>query len=273
MVKKSDLKILVTGKNRKIAKDICSHLEADRGYMAVKSRPEKSALFDAVYSELPNVVIICLGDEKWDEVRVYDVFTEGVKTGRIGVIVIANEEGQSHFTRYTGLPKMSFLSRPISLFALYEKLIQIEEELKELGIELNPRIEEYENPFTDKPSGRRRILVVDDDSQQLMQIKDLLTEFYDVTPVKSGAAAFKYVSKHDVDLILLDYIMPEIDGPSVLKELRTMPEAKDIPVIFLTGMSEKKVVIETITELKPQGYIIKPTKKSELVAKIIDAIG
>ena len=44
----------------------------------------------------------------------------------------------------------------------------------------------------------------------------------------------------------------------------------DIPVMFLTGMTEKNTVIRTLTELKPQGYIIKPSKKSELVGKIID---
>jgi|GEM_PF-5059371 len=48
---------------------------------------------------------------------------------------------------------------------------------------------------------------------------------------------------------------------------------KDIPVVFLTGVSEKETVIKTLVELKPQGYILKPSKKSEIVAKIIDVLG
>ena len=64
-----------------------------------------------------------------------------------------------------------------------------------------------------------------------------------------------------------------MDGPDVLKAIRADEELQDIPIIFLTGVTEKSVVIETLTELMPQGYMVKPAKKSELVAKIIDIIG
>ena len=94
-----------------------------------------------------------------------------------------------------------------------------------------------------------------------------------MTPVKSGEAAFKFLLKRKPDLILLDYLMPDQDGPQVLRQLRTVEEYADIPVIFLTGMTEKEAVIQTLTQLRPQGYIIKPSKKSEIVAKIIDVLG
>ena len=54
------LKVLVTGKNRKVASDICEHLETDRGYVTIKCDPNKTALFDLMISELPKVVIICI---------------------------------------------------------------------------------------------------------------------------------------------------------------------------------------------------------------------
>ena len=84
--------------------------------------------------------------------------------------------------------------------------------------------------------------------------------------------AFKYLSRNTPDLILLDYMMPGEDGPSVLRRLKEHEKYANIPVIFLTGMTEKNTVIRTLTELKPQGYVIKPSKKSELVAKIIDVL-
>ena len=59
----------------------------------------------------------------------------------------------------------------------------------------------------------------------------------------------------------------------VLRSLREVEEYSDIPVIFLTGMTEKNTVIKTLTQLKPQGYLVKPAKKSEIVAKIIDVLG
>ena len=55
--------------------------------------------------------------------------------------------------------------------------------------------------------------------------------------------------------------------------LLTIPEVSHIPVVFLTGVTEKETVVKTLVELKPQGYIVKPSKKSELVAKIIDILG
>ena len=76
-----------------------------------------------------------------------------------------------------------------------------------------------------------------------------------------------------MDLILLDYLMPEMDGPGVLTRLRAFESYRDIPVIFLTGVSEKETVIKTLVDLKPQGYVLKPTKKSEIVAKIIEVLG
>lgn len=265
------LKVLVTGKNRKVAADICEHLENDRGYLTVKCDPAKSKLFDITLAEMPKVVIICLGDETKDTVQAYNVLKGPVRQGGCTVIVVANEEDEKFFVNYSELNKVLFLSRPVSLFALYEKMMQIEEELEKNRENNLSQFREYEKE--DEGSGRKRILVVDDDTEQLIHIKEQLEEFYDVTPVKSGDAAFKYLLDHRPDLILLDYLMPEKDGPQVLRQLRTIDEYADIPVIFLTGMTEKDAVIQTLTELRPQGYIIKPSRKSEIVAKIIDVLG
>ena len=114
---------------------------------------------------------------------------------------------------------------------------------------------------------------MDDEPEQLIQIKEHLKEFYDVSLMGSGKNLFRFLERNKPDLILLDYLMPEMDGPEVLTELRQYKEYSDIPVIFLTGVSEKETVVKTLVELKPQGYVLKPTRKSELVAKIIDVIG
>ncbi|MBO7355792.1 MAG: response regulator [Lachnospiraceae bacterium] len=267
------LKALVTGKNRKVAIDICEHLENDRGYMTIKCAPSKTALFDVTLAELPRIVIICLGDETQDTVQAYNVLKNVSATGGFTTIVIANEDDEKFFIKYTELKRVLFLSRPVSLFALYEKLAKIEEELKnnmENGISV---FREYINENACDGHTRKKILVVDDDTEQLIHIKEQLEEFYDVTPVKSGDAAFKYLLKHKPDLILLDYLMPVQDGPMVLRGLRAIESYADIPVIFLTGMTEKNTVIKTLTQLKPQGYLVKPARKSEIVAKIIDVLG
>ena len=268
-----NLKVFVTGKNKRIVKDVSEHCYDDRNYITIRCEPEKEFIFEVMHSEMPNAVIICMGKETEEDIKMYDIFCEAVKAGAVTVFVIADDNDKQKFMKYSGLKKVYFLSRPVSLFTLYEKLILIENELAMLKQDKAAFIEEYDNPNPAKVYARRRILVVDDDTQQLMQIKELLDEFYDVTVVKSGDAALRFLSKHKVDLILLDYIMPDADGPNTLKCIRDKEDTANIPVIFLTGVTEKNTVIETLTDLKPQGYVIKPPKKSELVAKIIDVIG
>ena len=120
---------------------------------------------------------------------------------------------------------------------------------------------------------KRKVLLVDDDTIQLMQTKENLKEIYDVTAVRSGAAALKYLDKCPVDVILLDYMMPEMDGPAVLSKIRENPERANIPVIFLTGIIEEEKIQNTILELKAEGYVLKPAKQSDIVAKINEILG
>lgn len=267
------LKILLTGKNRKIIKDVGEHLESDKGYTTVKCDPTKTALFELTLSELPKVIIICLGDETSETVKVYNVMKNIVRQGNCVVIVIANHEDEKFFVKYTELRRVLFLSRPVSLFALYEKLSEIEEKMKKDKENNLSAFREFINYEAEKRDRKKHVLVVDDDTEQLILLREQLEEFYDVTPVKSGEAAFKYLLKHTTDIILLDYLMPEMDGPDVIRKLRTIEEYAEIPVVFLTGMTEKSAVLKTLIELQPQGYIVKPAKKSELVAKIIDVLG
>ena len=270
-----ELKVMLTGRNRRIAMNIAEHLTEDRGYLVVKCPASKEALFQMVPIEMPQVVIICLGNETRETVKVFDVIRECANTDWIYIIVVTNTEDSKAFMKHTGLKKMYFLSRPVSLVALYSKLNEIEERLEEYLKDGRSMLTEYINPnATDPPKYKRKhILVVDDDTEQLMLIKEHLMEFYDVTVVKSGASALKYLEKHQVDLMLLDYIMPEMDGPEVLMRIRSSLPLSRLPVVFLTGMTEREKVIKTLVELKPDGYIVKPAKKSDIVAKIIDVLG
>ncbi len=267
------LKVMVTGKNRKIASDISEHLMADRGYNVIKCASSKEALFERVPAEMPHLIVICLGDETKETVSVFDVLKECTKIGGISIIVIANDVDQKLFINHTKLERMFFMSRPVSLFALYEKLNEIEQTVEDNVHNGSMLVTEYINPYANDLPPRKHILVVDDDSTQLLQIKEHLKEFYEVTLVPSGEAALKYLTTHRVDLILLDYIMPVMNGPQVLENIRRLPALTHIPVVFLTGVTEKDTVVKTLVELKPQGYIVKPSKKSELVAKIIDILG
>ena len=83
----------------------------------------------------------------------------------------------------------------------------------------------------------------------------------------SGANALKILSRAKPDLILLDYEMPEMNGPQVLETLRADPETANIPVMFLTAKSDSGS-IERIEALKPEGHMLKTLPLREIKAII-----
>ncbi|MCQ2599883.1 MAG: response regulator [Treponema sp.] len=116
---------------------------------------------------------------------------------------------------------------------------------------------------------RYKILVVDDDIVFLRTAMNYLNEEYRVSVVKSGLEALAYMSKEKPDAILLDYEMPDFDGPQTLKMIRTNEELKNVPVFFMTGVNDPELVKKAL-ELKPQGYILKTTSKNELLDRLAE---
>ncbi|MCR5626911.1 MAG: response regulator [Lachnospiraceae bacterium] len=114
---------------------------------------------------------------------------------------------------------------------------------------------------------RKSILIVDDDPTYLALVRDWLKEKYRVSMVNSGLQAIKFLGKNKVDLILLDHEMPVTSGPQVLEMLRSDEETKNIPVIFLTGKSDKESVMAVVA-LKPEGYFLKSVTRVELLEKL-----
>ena len=110
----------------------------------------------------------------------------------------------------------------------------------------------------------KRILIVDDDSSYAKMIREWIRKEYQTDIVTAGMQAIKFLLKNRVDLILLDYEMPVIDGPQVFQMLKQEPDTKDIPVIFLTGIGNREAV-ERVMSLKPDGYILKSTSRENLL--------
>lgn len=114
---------------------------------------------------------------------------------------------------------------------------------------------------------KKKILVVDDSGAMLRNVKGWLEEKYQVALANSGAMAIKYLTLNRPDLVLLDYEMPVVDGKQVLEMMRTEAEFSTIPVIFLTGKSDRESVLK-VMELKPEGYLLKTMPPAEIVKNI-----
>lgn len=114
---------------------------------------------------------------------------------------------------------------------------------------------------------KRRILVVDDAAIVLTRISDTLRNDYEVITANSGVRALKYLEQAKPDLILLDIQMPQKNGIETLREIRSMENRADIPVIMLTGVEDKDSVIES-AKLGISEYILKPFRSDDLLKRI-----
>ncbi len=112
---------------------------------------------------------------------------------------------------------------------------------------------------------KQRILVVDDEQtvRDFLQ-KALENAGYDVITASDGREALDKVSQFDVSLVLLDIVMPGLDGYEVLEHMR---QYEDIPVIMLTGIGGETTKIDTLA-LGADDYITKPLSVEELLARI-----
>ena len=119
---------------------------------------------------------------------------------------------------------------------------------------------------------KRSILLVDDDPVCLRNMTNWLKNFYHVSVAKSGAACISFLGKNKPDLILLDYEMPVCDGLQTLEMIRNEADYAEIPVIFLTGVSDMDKVKEAL-KLKPQGYILKNTDRIDFLNKVNQIFG
>ena len=117
------------------------------------------------------------------------------------------------------------------------------------------------------------ILLVDDDEDMLALTSRWLTKGgYEVATAVSGQAAIDAIRERRPDLVLLDYVMPEMDGPAVLEIIRSEETLKDIPVIFRTGREDEESA-DVMARLHPEGIVQKSGGKPALMEAVAGVVG
>jgi DNA-binding response OmpR family regulator len=117
-------------------------------------------------------------------------------------------------------------------------------------------------------SGKGRILIVDDDPQAVEILTRMLgREGYDCSSAASGPAALQLLRAQAVDVMLLDVMMPEMDGLQVCERLRQDSELRQIPVILLTAKDDMETRSRGMA-LGVSEYLTKPVNKRELFLRI-----
>ena len=117
------------------------------------------------------------------------------------------------------------------------------------------------------PKQEWRVLAVDDEPNNLKLIQQILSKYYDLAFAPNGQIALDIVHKVQPDLILLDIMMPEMDGLEVCRNLKSNPETREIPVIFVTAKSDEFDEAKGL-ETGAVDYITKPISPPIVQARV-----
>jgi diguanylate cyclase (GGDEF)-like protein len=113
----------------------------------------------------------------------------------------------------------------------------------------------------------QKVLIVDDDAGNRQVLADLLKPEYTVLLAKNGAQALERACRHQPDLVLLDVMMPDVDGYDVLRRLRADPQTSKIAVIFISGMDRPEDEANGLN-MGAADYIAKPFNATVVMARV-----
>ena len=215
----------------------------------------------------PDLLVVCIKDEEIDLARVIYQLKKELVDNDISLVVLGEKEDLERFLEPIAGMVDIVLERPLTNTAIINRIneFMIEKRLKEQR-QLEEKLVE------EQLDTKKKILIVDDDPNVLKLVKGHLEPEYSVATAISGSIALRFLNSKSVDLVLLDYEMPGQDGDSVLRIIRGSSTTKDIPVIFLTGVTDSAKIAKAIA-LNPQGYILKPIVRSKLISEISKVLG
>ncbi len=200
----------------------------------------------------PGIYLLYLGDMTKDDAQFLRYINEAIDAERFLLYLIGNKEELTLALTIIGKEKVqdSYL-RPLDVKLLAEQLDTV---VDYSAVDENLK---------------KKILIIDDDGAMLRMMRTWLSVKYRVYMASSGKIALSFLAQNPVDLILLDYEMPVMNGPDVLKEIRETSNIKDLPVIFLTAKDDKESVMKVVS-LKPEKYLLKSMPKEKLISAIDD---
>jgi putative two-component system response regulator len=116
-------------------------------------------------------------------------------------------------------------------------------------------------------TSRSKILVVDDEPANLNLMRQILKNDYDLAFAKSGVDALANIQKQIPDLILLDVMMPGMDGHEACQKIKADPRANAVPVIFCTAMTDEQDEVRGF-KLGASDYLTKPVRPAVVLARV-----
>lgn len=284
-------KVLLMGNNKMIINEFFTYM--DFSFECFSTSDRYDDIVNHVKYIKPHALVYCLSGENPDDLKRFVNVQEKIAASQISIVVVGDDEDCRLFENVASSVEAKMFHRPLTTQKLEEGILKLlkekypenvqekrtvmvtESELKTKDVmrvaeELLAQLakeEEKEKKEQAEAVKRKHILVVDDDSSVLKLLKGYLTERYDVATAISGKIALKFLETKKTDMVLLDYEMPNENGAEVLAKIRENPNTANLPVVFLTGVTERKKILEVLM-MKPQGYLTKPIDMEKLSSTI-----
>jgi CheY-like chemotaxis protein len=241
-------RVLLIGNEKSfMANAVAKGLEHEN-YRVIHAEPSSAGVM--AVADRPAVYLLYLGDHVADKTELLQYLDECIDAERFFLYLIGTPEEFERAYRVLSKSKVTDeFVRPL--------------DIKMVAKELNAAVMSSEMGDEDK----KKILVVDDDGTMLRMIRTWLSVKYQVYMASSGKIAISFLAGNQVDLVLLDYEMPVMNGPEVFRVLRDNPDTASIPVMFLTAKNDKNSVI-TAASLGPEKYLLKTMPKAKLLQSI-----
>lgn len=288
-------KVLLTGTHQTLMSDFFIHM--DSSFECLCSSTRIPDILGHLKYYHPDALIYCMHKETQNDISGLSGAIQKLSIEKVPLIIVGEQESCELFEKTFPLSVDLTLIRPFSTKGLEQRINSFlgrytadkrkateEEEEKEeaeaveqmSGIssqELREILSLDENLFAEETENKKKhILVVDDDSRVLKLVKGVLGNKYNIATAINGKVAMKFLEKKETDLVLLDYEMPEESGAQILQKIRSIPRFQNLPVVFLTGVTERKRIKEVL-ELAPQGYLLKPIDTERLYATLEKILG
>lgn len=265
-------KIVFTANISKTASEIFNSLS--RNYETKMLEFNRELLLAKIPEIQPLLIVVYAKDFSRDDIQAFHSMISEPATRKFPVLFIGGKDDYRDFLAPWDANVAGIILTPATLSAVMEKISLVVEAIHQKNFSGENSKAEETAPETKKTEKiekdeRKHILIVDDDSVTLRMMMNILKDEYKTTVAKSGTAAISLLGSQKPDLILLDYLMPVCDGLQTLQMIRSEESTKDIPVFFLTGVSDAECVKNAMT-LKPEGYILKTTEPKEILKRIGD---
>lgn len=134
---------------------------------------------------------------------------------------------------------------------------------------MDEELQKYRDAFDCATKEEQTILIVDDQEINRESLQSIFEEKYRVLTAENGEQAFEVLKENDyqIDIILLDIMMPVMDGPSFLEKRKEIPQLKDMPVIIITADDSPKQQVYTL-QLGADDYVVKPFVPEVVIRRV-----